>query len=104
MVNRVCSYFPKGCHSATETELKENDCTQPLRTERIRPLNGCAGRLFGAATWQHHKNSDKFSVSDMHISGCIFLSSTGCKTLKERYDGLMSESIVHPSPSTHQMQ
>ena len=33
------------------------DCTQPLRIENIRALNGCAGRLFGAATLHNHKNS-----------------------------------------------
>ena len=33
------------------------DCTQPLRIGNIRALNGCAGRLFGAATLQDHKNS-----------------------------------------------
>ena len=104
MVNRVSSYFPKGDHSATEIELMGSDCKQPLRIERIRALNGCAGKVFGAATRQHHNNSDKLSVSDMHISGCFFLSSTQCKTLKEQYDGLVLESIAHPSQSTHQMQ
>ena len=38
------------------------DCTQPLRTGRIRALNGCAGRLFGAATLHNHKNSDNKST------------------------------------------
>ena len=33
------------------------DCTQPLRIGNIRALNGCAGRLFGAATMHNHKNS-----------------------------------------------
>ena len=33
------------------------DCTQPLRIVNIRALNGCAGRLFGAATLHNHKNS-----------------------------------------------
>ena len=33
------------------------DCTQPLRIGNIRALNGCAGRLFGAATLHNHKNS-----------------------------------------------
>ena len=33
------------------------DCTQPLRNGNIRALNGCAGRLFGAATLHNHKNS-----------------------------------------------
>ena len=27
-----------------------NNCKQPLRIGRIRAFNGCAGRLFGAAT------------------------------------------------------
>ena len=33
------------------------DCTKPLRIGNIRALNGCAGRLFGAATLHNHKNS-----------------------------------------------
>ena len=33
------------------------DCTQPLRIVNIRALNGCAGRLFAAATLHNHKNS-----------------------------------------------
>ena len=33
------------------------DCTQPLRIGNIRALNGCAGRLFAAATLHNHKNS-----------------------------------------------
>ena len=33
------------------------DCTQSLRIGNIRALNGCAGRLFGAATLHSHKNS-----------------------------------------------
>ena len=33
------------------------DCTQPLRIGNIRTLNGCAGRLFGAATLHNHTNS-----------------------------------------------
>ena len=33
------------------------DCTQPLRIGKIRALNGCAGRLFAAATLHSHKNS-----------------------------------------------
>ena len=33
------------------------DCTQPLRIGSIRALNGCAGRLFGAAILHNHKNS-----------------------------------------------
>ena len=33
------------------------DCTQPLRIGNIRALNGCAGRLLGAATLHNHKNS-----------------------------------------------
>ena len=33
------------------------NCTQPLRIGNIRALNGCAGRLFGAATLHNHKNS-----------------------------------------------
>ena len=37
------------------------DCTQPQRIGRIRPLNGCAGRLSGAATLHSHKNSDNKS-------------------------------------------
>ena len=32
-------------------------CTQPLMIGNIRALNGCAGRLFGAATLHNHKNS-----------------------------------------------
>ena len=35
----------------------KKDCTQPLRIGNIRALNGCAGRLFGAATLHNHKNS-----------------------------------------------
>ena len=31
------------------------DCTQPLRIGNIRALNGCAGRLFGAATLHNLK-------------------------------------------------
>ena len=33
------------------------DCTQPLRIGNIRALNGCAGRLFAAATLHNRKNS-----------------------------------------------
>ena len=33
------------------------DCTQSLRNENIRSLNGCAGRRFGGATLHNHKNS-----------------------------------------------
>ena len=33
------------------------DCKQTLRIGNIRALNGCAGRLFGAATLHNHKNS-----------------------------------------------
>ena len=33
------------------------NCTQPLRIGNIRELNGCAGRLFGAAKLHNHKNS-----------------------------------------------
>ena len=33
------------------------DCTQPLGIGNIRALNGCAGRLFVAATLHNHKNS-----------------------------------------------
>ena len=33
------------------------DCAQTLRIGNIRALNGCAGRLFGAATLHNHKNS-----------------------------------------------
>ena len=33
------------------------DCTQPLRIGNIRALNGCAGRLFAAATLHNHMNS-----------------------------------------------
>ena len=33
------------------------NCTQPLRIGKIRALNGCAGRLFGAATLHNQKNS-----------------------------------------------
>ena len=35
----------------------QKDYTQPLRIGNIRALNGCAGRLFGAATLHNHKNS-----------------------------------------------
>ena len=45
------------------------DCTQPLRIGNIRALNGCAGRLFGAAKLQNHKNSANKSnrkAMDMH--------------------------------------
>ena len=35
----------------------KKDCTQHLRIGNIRALNGCAGRLFGAATLHNHKNS-----------------------------------------------
>ena len=35
----------------------KKDCTQPLRIGNIRALNGCAGRLFAAATLHNHKNS-----------------------------------------------
>ena len=35
----------------------KKDCTQPLRIGNIRALNGCAGRLFGAATLHNHRNS-----------------------------------------------
>ena len=38
-----------------------NDCRQTLRIERIRALNGCAGRFFGTATQHNHKNSDNKS-------------------------------------------
>ena len=37
------------------------DYTQSLRIGRIRALNGCAGKLFGAATLHNHKNSDNKS-------------------------------------------
>ena len=44
-----------------EMELRDRkitkDCTQPLRIGNIRALNGCAERLFGAATLHNHKNS-----------------------------------------------
>ena len=33
------------------------DCTHPLRFGNIRALNGCVGRLFGAATLHNHTNS-----------------------------------------------
>ena len=33
------------------------DCTPPMRIGNIRALNGCAGRLFRAATLHNHKNS-----------------------------------------------
>ena len=34
MVNRVSSYFPKGGHSATETELKSNMNTHKVKRHR----------------------------------------------------------------------
>ena len=34
MVNRVSSYFPKGGHSATETELKNNINTRKVKRHR----------------------------------------------------------------------
>ena len=37
------------------------DRTQPLRIGRIKALNGCAGRLFVAATLHNHTNSDNKS-------------------------------------------
>ena len=37
------------------------DCKQPLRNGLKRALNGCAGRLFGAATHHSHKNTDNKS-------------------------------------------
>ena len=37
--------------------IMTKDCTQPLRIGNIRALNGCAGRLFGAATLHNRKNS-----------------------------------------------
>ena len=39
----------------------EIDCKQPLMIGRLRALNGCAGRLFGAAIQHNHKNSDSIS-------------------------------------------
>ena len=33
------------------------DCTQPLKIGNIRAFNGCAGRLFAAATLHNLKNS-----------------------------------------------
>ena len=39
------------------------DCTQPLRIGNIRALNGCAGRLFAAATLHNHKNSANIPVN-----------------------------------------
>ena len=35
MVNRVSSYFPKGGHSATETELKNNLNTRKVKRHRF---------------------------------------------------------------------
>ena len=37
-------------------------CTQPLRIGNIRALNGCVGRLFGAAKLHNHKNSANTSI------------------------------------------
>ena len=34
MVNRVSSYFPKGGHSATETEIKNNMNTRKVKRHR----------------------------------------------------------------------
>ena len=46
------------------------DCTQPLRIENIRALNGCAGRLFGAATqFQVHKVTNL--INEIDIIGTI---------------------------------
>ena len=36
------------------------DCTQPLRIGNIRALNGCAGRLFGAAKACMQNVRDKY--------------------------------------------
>ena len=42
-------------------------CTQSLRIGNIRALNGCAGRLFGAATLHNHNNSaNKSNRKAMH--------------------------------------
>ena len=46
---------------ALELEMK-TDCTKPLRIGNIRALNGCAGRLFGAATLHNHKNSANITL------------------------------------------
>ena len=47
------------------------DCTQPLRIGNIRALNGCAGRLFAAATLHNHKNSaNKRKRKTMNMNWC----------------------------------
>ena len=40
----------------------QTDCKQSLRIGKIRALNGCTGRVFRAATWHNHKNSDKIQT------------------------------------------
>ena len=53
------------------------DCTQPLRIGNIKALNGCAGRLFGAATLHNHKNSaNKSNRKAMNSKSLLF--SFGC--------------------------
>ena len=47
------------------------DCAQPLRIGNIRALNGCAGRLFGAATLHNLKVC--FNSTDEHTF--LFLHS-----------------------------
>ena len=41
----------------SRTQIMENDCKQRLRIRKIRALNGCAGKDFGAATRNNYKNN-----------------------------------------------
>ena len=41
----------------------KKDCTQPLRIGNIRALNGCAGRLFGAATLHNHNKCNRKAMN-----------------------------------------
>ena len=83
------------------------DCTQPLRIGNIRALNGCAGRLFGAATLHNHKNSANKSnrkamnrnwckpnqISSRSIEG-ENSTETETKTSKHREPNQLSEIII----------
>ena len=59
------------------------DCTHSLRIGNIRALNGCAGRLFGAAKLHNHKNSaNKSNRKAMHRNWSNQKANPALKTIQ----------------------
>ena len=72
------------------------DSTQPLRIGNIRALNGCAGRLFGAATLHNHKNSGTGTTLKTGLCVTVNSFSTALKKLFITGTNIPSSSLSLP--------